>query len=59
MRVIAVGGAAGRAQARFGLPDTMPAPHADLVAAFAWVEGLVGEVEFFAAERANFILAKL
>jgi hypothetical protein len=34
----------------------MPTPHADLVAAFAWVELFVGEIEIFAAEWADVIL---
>jgi hypothetical protein len=44
VRIVSIGGAAGGTEARFGFTDAMPAPHADLVAAFAGVEGLIGEV---------------
>jgi hypothetical protein len=56
VRVVAVRGAAGGTQPRLGLFDAVPAPHADLVAAFARVELFVGEVELFAAEGADVVL---
>ena len=49
VRVISVWGAAGRAEAGLGLLDPVPAPHANLVATFAWEELLVGYVEVLAA----------
>ena len=49
VRVISVRGAAGRAEAGLGLLDPVPAPHANLVATFAWEELLVGYVEVLAA----------
>lgn len=58
MRVVAVRGAAGGTQARLRFFDAMPAPHADLVAAFAGVELFVGEVELFAAEGADVVLGR-
>lgn len=58
MWVVSVGGAAGGAESRFGFFDAMPAPHADLVAAFAGVELLVGEIELLAAEGADIILCR-
>jgi hypothetical protein len=49
VRVISIRCSTGGAEAGFGFFDAVPAPHADLVAAFAGVELFVGDVEFFAA----------
>ena len=47
--VVAVRGTAGGAEARLRLLDPVPAPHANLIAAFAREELLVGYVEILAA----------
>ena len=56
MRVISIGCPARGAEARFGLFDAVPAPHAHLVAAFAGVKLFIGEIELLATEGADVVL---